>query len=70
MQKQKIQKIKNYKNIKEGNIVIHSNKEKNIGKDFKNIDYKNLNNRELNALEYEIALIYDKTTYFQYYWSS
>ena len=67
MQKQKIQKIKNYKNIKEGNIVIHSNKEKNIGKDFKNIDYNNLNNRELNALEYEIALIYDKMTYFQYY---
>jgi len=70
MQKQKTQKIKNYKNIKEGNIVIHSNKEKNIGKDFKNIDYKNLNDQELNTLEYEIVLIYDKKTYFQYYWSS
>lgn len=70
MQKQKTQKIKNYKNIKEGNIVIHSNKEKNIGKDFKNIDYKNLNDQELNTLEYEIVLIYDKRTYFQYYWSS
>ena len=60
---------KNLKNIKEDNIIIYSNKEKNIGKDFKYIDYKNLNDQELNTLEYEIALIYDKRTYFQYYWS-
>ena len=30
---------------------------------------KNINDEELNTLEYEIALIYDKRTYFQYYWS-
>ena len=60
---------KNVKNIKEGNIAIYSNKSKNIGKDFKYIDYKNLNDQELNTLEYEIALIYDKRNYFQYYWS-
>ena len=31
--------------------------------------YKNLNDQELNSLEYPFALIYDKRTYFQYYWS-
>ena len=62
-------KNKSNNNIKTGNIVIHSKKAKNNEKDFKYIDYKNLNDQELNTLEYEIALIYDKRTYFQYYWS-
>ena len=31
--------------------------------------YKNLNDQELNSLEYPFALIYDKRTYFKYYWS-
>ena len=31
--------------------------------------YKNLNDQELNTLEYEIAIICDKRTYFQYYCS-
>ena len=31
--------------------------------------YKNLNDKELNSLEYELALQYDKRTFFQYYWS-
>ena len=31
--------------------------------------YKNMNDEELNSLEYEKALIYDKRTFFQYYWS-
>ncbi len=35
----------------------------------KNIIYYNLNDQELNTLEYEIALIFDKRTYFQYYLS-
>ena len=30
---------------------------------------KNLNDGEINNLEYEIACILDKRTYFQYYWS-
>ena len=34
-----------------------------------NILYRNLNDEELNSLEYEIALEIDKRTYFQYYWS-
>ena len=29
--------------------------------------YKNMNDEELNSLEYEKALIYDKRTFFQYY---
>ena len=33
------------------------------------IKYKNLNDRELNSLEYELAIQYDNRTYFQYYWS-
>jgi hypothetical protein len=32
-------------------------------------NYENLNDYELNTLTYEIALIKDKRTYFQYYWS-
>ena len=32
-------------------------------------DLKNLNDEELNTLEYEIALKYDKRSYFKYYWS-
>jgi len=31
--------------------------------------YKNMNDLELNTLEYDKALIYDKRSYFQYYWS-
>ena len=41
-----------------------------INYDIKNNDfYKNLNDYELNILEYEIALNIDKRTYLQYYWS-
>ena len=31
--------------------------------------YKNLNDQEINSLEYEIAIIIDQRTYIQYYWS-
>ena len=31
--------------------------------------YKNMNDQEINTLEYDKALIYDKRSYFQYYWS-
>ena len=30
---------------------------------------KNLNDEELNSLDYDVALLIDKRTYFQYYWS-
>ena len=42
----------------------NANSEKNLLK-----SVVNLNDQELNTLEYEIAVIYDKRTYFQYYWS-
>ena len=35
----------------------------------KNRNYSDLNDEEMNTLEYELAIIYDKRTYFQYYWS-
>ena len=38
-------------------------------KGFELVYYKNLNDQELNNLEYNMALIIDKRSYFQYYWS-
>ena len=38
-------------------------------KGFELVYYKNLNDQELNNLEYNIALLIDKRSYFQYYWS-
>jgi hypothetical protein len=53
-------KNKDDKNIIKGGI-------KTFGK--KIIKFKNMNDYELNTLQYEKALIYDKRTYLQYYWS-
>ena len=33
------------------------------------MNYRNLNDEELNSLEYDLAIIIDKRTYFQYYFS-
>jgi len=33
------------------------------------LKFQNLNDQELNNLEYQYAIKYDKRTYFQYYWS-
>ena len=49
---------------------FHEKKENNNNRINKNdIRYKNLNDQELNTLEYQIAIEIDKRTYFQYYWS-
>ena len=45
---------------------IKSNKNNNLIKDEKKFS---LNDQELNSLDYKKAMIYDKRTYFQYYWS-
>jgi len=37
--------------------------------DNNNVNSKNFNEYELNNLEYEVAIILDKRSYFQYYWS-
>jgi hypothetical protein len=65
----KNKKNNRYKNQKKDNIVINIKKTQDREIGFKYIDYKNLNDQELNTLEYEIALIYDKRSYFQYYCS-
>ena len=58
-------KKKRSKSIK--SVAIYNNKPKNnLSND---IDYKNLNDQELNNLEYNLAILIDKRTYFQYYWS-
>ena len=54
--------IKNSKFAKKVNISM--NKINNI-----KMNYRNLNDEELNSLEYDLAIIIDKRTYFQYYFS-
>ena len=53
--------------LKTDKEIITSHKKLNKDTYFTNI--KNINDEELNTLEYEIAIVYDKRTYFQYYWS-
>ena len=43
--------------------------EKKLFNGYSLINYTNLNNQELNTLEYDLAIKIDKRTYFQYYWS-
>ena len=62
--KQNIKKPTQLGLIKEKDSKTHINEE------IKETEiYYNLNDDELNSLEYEKALIYDKRNYFQYYWS-
>ena len=45
------------------------NRKKNILENIKtDITSKNFTDTELNGLEYELAIVYDKRTFFQYYW--
>ena len=46
-----------------------NNKNKIVIKLYNSLYKQNLNDQELNTLEYELAIIIDKRTYFQYYWS-
>ena len=50
------------------NILMNNNKFKD-SKDISNNKSNELNDQELNTLEYSQALIIDKRTYIQYYWS-
>ena len=52
------------KNIAENRLTINK-----FPNEYKFSNYTNLNVQELNSLEYKTAIIYDKRTYFQYYWS-
>ena len=44
-------------------------KDNHLHNEFKLIQYRNLNDEELNNLEYQLAIKIDKRTYLQYYWS-
>ena len=47
----------------------NNNKGKIVNKLYNSLYKQNLSDQELNTLEYELAIIIDKRTYFQYYWS-
>jgi hypothetical protein len=58
--------------ISNSSNVIHNKIEKldiSSNKDLNLVNYDNLNDQELNSLDYNIAIYVDKRTYFQYYWS-
>ena len=63
-----------YKFSNNKKIITNFQKEKIIEKNIKSNqsgdnNYKNLNDQEMNSLNYEKAIMYDKRTYCQYYWS-
>ena len=49
------------------NIKTFSKKENKIMQN--DIEYKHLNDEELNTLDYDLAILIDKRSYLQYYWS-
>ena len=49
--------------------IYNKSKMKTKSKPLKKMGSKNLNDQELNTLEYEAAIICDRRNYFQYYWS-
>ena len=68
----------NDKKIKVEKMRYHLNKNTNIREtednnkiilDENEFKMKNLNDTELDDLEYQLAIIYDKRTFFQFYWS-
>ena len=62
--------IKKYKfQSKNGIIIYNGSRIKTQIKSSEIINNSNLNDEELNTLEYEQAIIYDKSNYFEYYWS-
>ena len=63
-------KEENMMNKELGIAKNNYNTEDNIEKDILEKKSKNLNDFELNELTYEEAIIYDKRTYFQFYWST
>ena len=75
MQKEKNNKIpdKNPKNLNKKMLTEQSNKKlsriKNNKKNLEENRIKDLNDEEMNSLEYEIAIVIDKRTYFQFYYS-
>jgi len=69
--KKKVDDFDEYKSkaTEKKNIKTKTNDNYNDMDDKDKSIYVNMNDQELNTLEYEKALIYDKRSYFQYYWS-
>ena len=51
------------------NYEIKTDVKNNNKKKINNNSFKNLNDQELNTMEYNYAILYDKRTYLEYYWS-
>ena len=64
-----LRKTSNYYSSSKHNFVKKTFSNDNLEKYNNNPNYKNLNDEELNSLDYDIAILIDKRTYFQYYWS-
>ena len=64
--KAKTKQEKEIHNSTENNFHLKTVKNKNEYKP--ELNAKNLNDEELNNLVYDLALLIDKRTYFQYYW--
>ena len=61
-----LQKVYQKKNTLKKSLTLRKNKNKNNNKETTELIYK-YNNDELNSMNYEDAIVYDKRTYFQYY---
>ena len=62
-------KLKKRHSSKQSINIYDKSKMKTESKPLKTMSSKNLNDQELNTLEYEAAIICDRRNYFQYYWS-
>ena len=67
--KKKSEKYKNIKNKNNQKLLRKKIQDKKLGLHSDYINYNTLNIQELNTLDYKIALLVDKRTYFQYYCS-
>ena len=69
--KNNYKKIKNQTSNHYGSSkdTFHIKTNSKVKHDKINLAYNNLNDEELNSLEYDLAILVDKRTYFQYYWS-
>ena len=65
----KRRKLKTNQTIKSSSNTHNNLKNIESKKNEKTLNYNNLNDYELNSLEYKDALIIDKRTFSQYYWS-
>ena len=68
-EKYKYYSSKENKTKKNNPEILDINKKENLETNYNELPKKNYNDTELDDLEYELAIIFDKRTYFQYYWA-